>query len=88
MGRILKLVSLIILFQLSACASVDAEMQRWVGKPITTVIAFWGPPTSVTPKHTGTETYYAWRVEFCVKTFTVNKQGIVTGWTNYNCVHL
>lgn len=86
MIKIPRWVSLIILFQLAACAtSLDVQMQKSVGKPIDTIINSWGQPVSVTVGQNGYEIYYAWREEFCAKTFTTNKQGIITGWTNNGC---
>ena len=82
----IRILSLFLILVLASCMSLDDHMRSFVGKPVDSAIAAWGPPSSKTANEDGSATYYAWRGEaFCVKTFTVDRGGIIRGWVHFSC---
>ncbi len=86
-----KIVILIYSLLLIGCTSMSSSMESGVGKHIDVIVSSWGPPTN--QFKSGNMTTYSWtnvwsnqyQVNQCVRSFTVNSSGIVTGYSFNNC---
>jgi len=77
----------------SSCTTTNEIMNSWMGQPEAKLLSSWGVPNNSAVLSDGSKVLtwttlwndYNYNTYTCRKTFTINNNGIVAGWSYYGC---
>jgi len=90
LSNAIQTIYLVAFVSVAGCASTYNEMEKWVGHKDVEVISLWGAPSSRLETEDGVKILTWKKYNFnqektCTKSFTVDKNGIITAHSDLDC---